>query len=123
MRVLAMLAVSAAALPLVALAQVQAPPTTVAQTAPPAAATGQTAPAPAMTARAPAAAPATVTATADVGVDLDKIVCRSTPPPTGSRLGGGRECHTVREWNERTREEQQMIEERQTGSYRGPGGG
>ncbi len=28
--------------------------------------------------------------------DLDQVVCRVTPPPTGTRLGGGHECHTQR---------------------------
>jgi len=61
---------------------------------------------------APAAGPASASQ-AMAGVDLDAIVCRSTPPPTGSRLGGGRECHTVRQWNDRQRQDQQMLEMQQ----------
>jgi hypothetical protein len=47
------------------------------------------------------------------GVNLDEIVCRSEPPTTGSRLGAGRECHTVRQWNERERQEQRMLQVQQ----------
>jgi hypothetical protein len=38
--------------------------------------------------------------------DADKMVCRSMDPPTGSRLGSRRECHTQAEWDERSREDQ-----------------
>ncbi len=44
-----------------------------------------------------------------VAADLDQIVCKSTPPPVGSRLGGGRECHTVRQWNEQMHEVQRAT--------------
>lgn len=47
---------------------------------------------------APAApAPAAPAATQS---DLDKMVCRNLPPPTGSRLGTRRECRTQREWDD-----------------------
>jgi hypothetical protein len=46
-------------------------------------------------------------APASVAADLDQIVCKNSPPPVGSRLGGGRECHSVREWNEQMHEVQQ----------------
>jgi hypothetical protein len=92
-------------------AQPQSPPAANAEAMPATTAPSQ-ATAPQMSAPASAAAPAT---SSDVmaGVDLDAIVCRSTPPPTGSRLGGGRECHTVRQWNDRQRQEQQMLETQQ----------
>jgi hypothetical protein len=48
------------------------------------------------------------------GVNLDEIVCRSSPPATGTRLGGGRECHTVRQWNEREREDQRILQQQQS---------
>jgi hypothetical protein len=48
--------------------------------------------------------------TASNGANLDEIVCRSEPPPTGSRLGASRECHTVRQWNERMRQDQRMTQ-------------
>ena len=38
--------------------------------------------------------------------DLDKVVCKSMDPPTGSRLGARRECHTQREWDQRSRDDQ-----------------
>jgi len=45
--------------------------------------------------------------------DLDQVVCRLTPPPTGTRLGGGHECHTQREWDARQKEAQKELMERQ----------
>jgi hypothetical protein len=43
-----------------------------------------------------AAAPSAV---ASSTVDQDEVVCRRTvAPTTGTRFGGARECHTVREW-------------------------
>ncbi|HTT83622.1 MAG TPA: hypothetical protein VMF67_09070 [Rhizomicrobium sp.] len=54
-------------------------------------------------------------------VNLDEIVCRESPPPTGSRLGGGRECHTVRQWNEREREQQRMLQQQQSTGFVGSG--
>jgi hypothetical protein len=30
---------------------------------------------------------------------LSEIVCRYEPPPTGTRIGGFRECETLRYWN------------------------
>lgn len=118
MRVFAILALSAAALPLAALADpapAEAPAPAATQTAPVAA--------PTMTAQTSAAAAAPAAATASTGANLDEIECRTTPPPTGSRLGGGRECHTVREWNDRMREDQRMIEQRQNVPLVGRGGG
>lgn len=49
-------------------------------------------------------------------VDLDQIVCKEKPPEIGSRLGGGRECHTQRQWNQRMRESQDITRhQEQTG--------
>jgi hypothetical protein len=45
--------------------------------------------------------------------DPDQVVCRITPPPTGTRLGGGHVCHTQREWDERQKEAQKELMERQ----------
>ena len=71
--------------------------------------------APAAPAAQPAtAAPAAPVAQADATPNLDEIVCRASPPPTGSRLGGGRECHTVRQWNEREREDQRIVQQQQS---------
>ena len=68
-------------------------------------------------------APPTQTATADgTAVNLDEIVCKDQPPATGTRLGGGRECHTVREWNQREKDSQDILRKQQTiGAYH-PGG-
>ena len=41
---------------------------------------------------------------------LDRVVCRAEPPRTGSRLGGTRECHTVREWNDSQKASQASLE-------------
>jgi len=45
--------------------------------------------------------------------DQDQIVCRRVAPPTGSRLGGGRECHSQREWDQRARDAQKELQENQ----------
>jgi len=46
--------------------------------------------------------------------DADKVVCRSMDPPTGSRLGARRECHTQREWDQMQRQNQQEIQRAQS---------
>ena len=54
----------------------------------------------------------------------DEIVCRSTAARTGSRIGGGRECHTQREWDRQMRESQRLVGGSQLRSLEGaPGGG
>lgn len=45
--------------------------------------------------------------------DLDRIVCKSGPPPTGTLIGTGRECHTQREWDRRMHEQQQELTRQQ----------
>jgi len=45
--------------------------------------------------------------------NLDEIVCKNLPAPTGSRLGGGRECHTQRDWDNRMKEAQRVLQEKQ----------
>lgn len=79
-------------------------------------------PPPSGVAPSPASAAAAETAPAAVpqqsaGVNLDEIVCRNSPPPTGSRLGGGRECHTVREWNQRERESQDLTRQQEVTGF------
>lgn len=57
----------------------------------------------------------TAPATADnSGVNLDEIVCKASPPATGTRLGGGRECHTVRQWKEREQQAQDIVRQQQS---------
>ncbi|HEX4156839.1 MAG TPA: hypothetical protein VHY79_00050 [Rhizomicrobium sp.] len=102
MRFLAILAVSAAVLtPALAFADPGQP-----QTAP--AATGQAATVAPAQQTAQAAPPA-----ASVAADLDKIECRTSPPPTGTRLGGSRECHSVRDWNQRQQDAQDDLKRTQ----------
>lgn len=52
-------------------------------------------------------------------VDLDQIVCKQAPPKIGSRIGGGTECHSQREWNRITHESQDMTRHQQRMSYHG----
>lgn len=49
--------------------------------------------------------------------DPDKMVCKSMDPPTGSRLGARRECHTQREWDDRTRQDQSNVSHAQGMGY------
>ena len=118
MRMIAAVAFSSAVLlsPVFAAAdEVTAATTAPAATAAPAAAAPATA--------APAVATPAVTATADSSApNLDEIVCRQVPATTGSRLGGGRECHTTREWNDRQKQSQDMTREQQRMSSFHPGG-
>lgn len=104
MRVLTMVLVSAATMLVPALASAD-PTQAQAGSAP----TAQTAPAPSETAQAPAAQAPQAMATASSGNSSDEVVCRMSPPATGSRLGGARECHTQREWDNRMREAQAMV--------------
>lgn len=127
MRMIAAVAFSTAVLfsPLFAAAQnapapaattATAAPTTAA--APAAAATATAAP---MTAAMPAPA-ATAAAADSSAVNLDEVVCRTVAAPTGSRLGGGRECHTVREWNQRERESQDLTRQQERTGFATHGG-
>jgi hypothetical protein len=50
----------------------------------------------------------------------DEIVCKNMADQTGSRLGNRRECHTVREWEERRADDRQMTERAQQSDRRGP---
>ena len=56
-------------------------------------------------------------------VNLDEIVCRDSPPRTGSRIGGGRECHSQREWNQRQRDSQDALMRHQRMGFAGVTGG
>ena len=46
--------------------------------------------------------------------DLDRIVCHAELPKTGSRLGGERECFTGRQWSDRRKQAQSILEGAQT---------
>jgi hypothetical protein len=84
-------------------------------TAPPGAQNSMT-PAPAM-----AAAPAPANQTASSDVDLDRIVCKSGAPPTGSRLGATRSCKSVRDWNAQEKDSQDTLTRMQSTGYQSGG--
>ena len=90
------------------------------QSAPPADA-AVAAPAPVGATPAPAATAASAAADSSA-VNLDEVVCRAVAAPTGTRLGGGRECHTVREWNQREKESQDLTRDSQRRGFKVPGG-
>ena len=69
--------------------------------------------APSAVATQPAAAPTS---------DADKIVCRSKPGKTGSRLGATRECRTQREWDNIMAQDQREVEKMQAGGNLSPQG-
>ena len=49
--------------------------------------------------------PTSKTSPTDESANLDQTICKIGPPPTGTRLGGSRECHTAREWDDRQQEQ------------------
>ena len=106
MRFLAILAVSVTVLtPALAAADPIQPQTAPAASAQPAQ------PAPTAVQTAQAAPPAAS------DTDLDKIECRTSPPETGTRLGGKRECHTVRQWNQRQQDAQDELKRTQMNGH------
>jgi hypothetical protein len=78
--------------------------------------------APASTMAAASAPAATPNQSGGSVVNLDEVVCRVVAPPTGSRFGGGRECHTVRQWNQRQKDSQDILtREQRMGTAGSPG--
>ena len=71
----------------------------VAQGSDPAPATPVATPAPA--APSPPASAATA--------DPNKLICRTMPPETGTRLGARRKCQTQAEWDDRERADEQAL--------------
>ena len=63
------------------------------------------------------------TAPAPPADDPDQIICKSMPPPTGTRLGGGRECHTKREWDQQLKESQEAVAHAEQKGLMGSGSG
>ena len=41
--------------------------------------------------------------------DANQIICKSGPPPTGTRLGGTRVCKTKLQWEQERQEAQQNL--------------
>jgi len=102
----------------------QTSPAAAAQTAPPQTSGAQPPAEPAQTAiqssvDAPTAPAAPATAAAS-SAGPDQVVCKDTPPKTGSRLGGGRECHTQRQWNRMQAESQELTRRQERTGYSGP---
>lgn len=54
---------------------------------------------------------------ASATADPNKMVCKTMPPPTGTRLGSRHECHTQAEWDERMREDQKKTSQIQNAGY------
>jgi len=56
--------------------------------------------------------------------DPDRIICHDNPAPTGTRLGGSRECHTARQWDAMRQQDQQTLNSMQLKGMdtRPPGG-
>jgi hypothetical protein len=52
--------------------------------------------------------------------DSDRVVCRMSPAPTGSRLGSSRECHTQKQWDMMHQQAQENVNNMQV---RGMAGG
>jgi hypothetical protein len=73
---------------------------------------------------APAAAPADPAGTLDPAVG-DKIECHQMAPPTGTRLGGHRECRPHHFWVDKMMEDRATANKIQNKSYqvRAPDGG
>lgn len=99
-----------------------APPASAQSAAPSSASPATAAPSQAAAAAAATAPAAVPQESASSSVNLDEIVCRNQPPATGTRLGGGRECHSVREWNQREREAQDATRREQATGMVHPGG-
>lgn len=54
--------------------------------------------------------------------DINRVICKSGPPPVGSRIGGSRVCHTQREWDLIQQEERHNLERLQIQRGNGPNG-
>ena len=69
---------------------------------------------------ADAASPSAPAAPAKVN-ELDKTVCRTMAPATGTRIGARRECRTQREWDD-IREQSQKETNKMEGTAMAPRG-
>ena len=105
MRILTMVLVSAATIIVSALASADPVQlrTAAAATVPSAPATMPTV---TVTAKALQAAPPTA---ASVAADPEETLCLMTPPRTGSRIGGSRECHTRRDWDRHRKDSEAIL--------------
>jgi hypothetical protein len=71
---------------------------------------------------APAAPTQPAATTSSAQADADKIVCRTEPPATGSRLGSRRTCRTQREWDDIREQSQKETSKMEIGTPIGPRG-
>ena len=71
-----------------------------------------TTPTPAV-ATAPAAPAATPASDSSSVSDANKIICKSEPPPTGTRLGARRICQTGAQWDAQRLQSQKVLEKSQ----------
>jgi hypothetical protein len=55
--------------------------------------------------------------------DLDQVICKRLPPPTGTRLGGKTVCQTKKQWLELETNSQDTLERAQKSSGMPAGGG
>ena len=75
-------------------------------------------------ATSPSKAPIPAATTSDQTSDLDTIICKKFPPPTGTRLGSRTICDTKRHWQELQEQSRQELEKLQNrGAPAGPGAG
>jgi cytoskeletal protein RodZ len=70
---------------------------------------------------APATAAPALPPSANAETNLDEVVCKQTPPTTGTRFGGGRECHTARQWRDRQIEAARILQQQQRVGFSGSG--
>jgi hypothetical protein len=57
----------------------------------------------------PYAAVSALQQTSSIGSDPDRVVCKPSAPPIGSRIPAGRECHTQREWDVARQDAQKAL--------------
>ena len=49
--------------------------------------------------------------------DVDKMVCRTMAPATGTRIGARRECRTQREWDDIRQQSQKITGQMESASH------
>ncbi len=63
----------------------------------------------------------TATTTNTPANDPNRIVCKSGPPPTGTRLPGARVCKTQQQWDQERQDAQDELNRIQVQRGLGPG--
>lgn len=67
-------------------------------------------------------APAPMSTDAAKTSDLDKMVCRTMAPATGTRIGARRECRTQREWDDIRAQSQKETSQMEVSHRTSPSG-